>query len=285
MLPSVHTTCMYSWGEDTQPQSACEHKTCIQAIAVRKEGKTYMLVLFIMNSHSQSDAATNAAETELLGDGVLVASTATSSSESSESLSDNDTEASDPHEKSALQPAEQTTTGEDDKTTIRANPSAETAADILIAIKVLQVIETYGIHGDALWQGLAGYVPLLVEQVKASGPIRLMFSGFGFKSPSQEKVLGSLPDLGERLALAHLDGLCSNIAAVYKKGAEMHICSDGLVYNGASISDFLDHDCANFFQICSMFRTKVYGFTETSWNRWLSRATYTTSGSTTSVMC
>jgi pyoverdine/dityrosine biosynthesis protein Dit1 len=41
-----------------------------------------------------------------------------------------------------------------------------------------------------------------------------------------------MPDFGEELALAHLNGLCQNIAEVYAPGADVYISSDGLVYNG-----------------------------------------------------
>ena len=47
-----------------------------------------------------------------------------------------------------------------------------------------------------------------------------------------EKVLGKLPDLGEELALMHLNGLCESIAEIYEHGAEISLASDGLVYNG-----------------------------------------------------
>lgn len=47
-----------------------------------------------------------------------------------------------------------------------------------------------------------------------------------------EKVLGTLPDLGEEIALIHLNGLCESIAEIYEHGAEIVITSDGLVYNG-----------------------------------------------------
>ena len=44
-----------------------------------------------------------------------------------------------------------------------------------------------------------------------------------------EKVLGTLPDLGEEIALMHLNGLCESIAEIYEHGAEIVIASDGLV--------------------------------------------------------
>ena len=73
----------------------------------------------------------------------------------------------------------------------------------------------------------------LAGQVERKEPIRMLLPGFPFKSPNQkDKVLGVLPDLGEELALKHLDGLCEKIKAIYGHGAECHITSDGLVYNG-----------------------------------------------------
>jgi hypothetical protein len=175
-------------------------------------------------------------EVQVLSDEALEASDGATSSESPESYSDNDTEHSSRSEKATGQFAEQNITAEGDNHAVQLSPSAQNEADVLTAIKVLQVVGTYSAHEDTAWHGLAGYIPLVVEQIRAGGPIQLMFSGFGFKSPvAYGKVLGSMPDLGEKLALAHLDGLCSNIAAVYERGAEVHILSDGLVYNGSSV--------------------------------------------------
>lgn len=113
---------------------------------------------------------------------------------------------------------------------------SKSSADILVAIKILEVIETYGTQygrTDTAWAGLAGYIPNVSRQVSSGKPISLLFSGFPFKSSQTSgKVLGDMPDLGEKLALAHLNGLCSNIAAVYRHGAKAHLCLEGLVYNG-----------------------------------------------------
>ncbi|KAH8708502.1 Pyoverdine/dityrosine biosynthesis protein-domain-containing protein [Phaeosphaeriaceae sp. PMI808] len=107
--------------------------------------------------------------------------------------------------------------------------------DTHIATKILQIIESYGIQGgstNAPWCGLVGYMSLVTEQIRASKPIQILFSGFPFKSPHVgDLVLGDLPDLGEKLALGQLNSLALNISEVYAKGAEIHICSEGLVYN------------------------------------------------------
>jgi pyoverdine/dityrosine biosynthesis protein Dit1/alpha-ketoglutarate-dependent taurine dioxygenase len=100
------------------------------------------------------------------------------------------------------------------------------------ALQVLQIIEAYSVNFEQSdsWDGLVGLVPTVTKQVENCEPVRLLLPGFPFKSPNNQ-VLGSLPDLGEKLALGHLNGLCQNIAAVYEYGAEIDICSNGLVYN------------------------------------------------------
>lgn len=102
-------------------------------------------------------------------------------------------------------------------------------------LQVLQIIQTYGVAFErtSRWEGLASFIPKVKKQIEACEPVRLLLPGFPYKSPNaKDKVLGALPDLGEELALAHLNGLCDNIATVYEHGAEVHILSDGLVYNG-----------------------------------------------------
>ncbi|GHF38154.1 paerucumarin biosynthesis protein PvcA [Streptomyces mashuensis] len=61
-------------------------------------------------------------------------------------------------------------------------------------------------------------------------PVVLTLPGFPCKSPNPEKVLGHLPDEGERLSLAFLDGLCARIAETYEPGARIVICSDGHIF-------------------------------------------------------
>jgi pyoverdine/dityrosine biosynthesis protein Dit1 len=103
------------------------------------------------------------------------------------------------------------------------------------ATEILRIIEQYGLNYErtGTWDGFETFLPVVMGQVEFMEPIRLLLPGFPFKSPNtKDKVLGVLPDLGEELALKHLDGLCEKIEAIYKHGAECHITSDGLVYNG-----------------------------------------------------
>lgn len=61
----------------------------------------------------------------------------------------------------------------------------------------------------------------------------MVLPAFPFKSPNNDsKVLGTVPDKGEEIALAHLNGICESIKEVYEPGADITIASDGIVYNG-----------------------------------------------------
>lgn len=66
--------------------------------------------------------------------------------------------------------------------------------------------------------------------VDSGEPIVFTLPGFPCKSPNPAKVLGHLPDAGERLALRFLDRLCARIARIHAPGARMVICSDGHVF-------------------------------------------------------
>jgi pyoverdine/dityrosine biosynthesis protein Dit1 len=107
-----------------------------------------------------------------------------------------------------------------------------------MANTILGIIEQYGLNHERTgsWEGFQTFFPIVSGQVSRGEPIKMLLPGFPFKSPnSRDKVLSNLPDLGEELALKHLNGLCENIRAVYEHGAEIHITSDGLVYNGTLV--------------------------------------------------
>ncbi|WP_338678121.1 isocyanide synthase family protein [Streptomyces sp. SCSIO 30461] len=70
---------------------------------------------------------------------------------------------------------------------------------------------------------IAGYV-------RKNEPIAFTLPGFPCKSPNATKVLGHLPDQGERLSLAFLNSLCADIGEIHPAGARVVICSDGHVF-------------------------------------------------------
>lgn len=66
--------------------------------------------------------------------------------------------------------------------------------------------------------------------VRKDEGICFVIPAFPAKSPNRTKVLGALPDLGERLALSFLQTLCDYIGHFYAPGARIVICSDGHVF-------------------------------------------------------
>ncbi|MEQ1506669.1 MAG: L-tyrosine/L-tryptophan isonitrile synthase family protein [Myxococcota bacterium] len=69
--------------------------------------------------------------------------------------------------------------------------------------------------------------------VAAGQPLELVLPGFPAKSPNPQKVLGPLPDLAERLALANLEALCAELDGLHPPGVRMVLASDGHVFVGA----------------------------------------------------
>lgn len=66
--------------------------------------------------------------------------------------------------------------------------------------------------------------------VQANDTIQLTLPAFPCKSPNSDKVLGTLPDMAERMSLRFLRQLCDEIEKVYVPGARVLICSDGHVF-------------------------------------------------------
>lgn len=73
-----------------------------------------------------------------------------------------------------------------------------------------------------------------VERVTGSDE-KLLFAlpGFPCKSPHLGKVMGPLPDAGERVSLRFLNELCARIASVHRPGVTLVICSDGHIFADA----------------------------------------------------
>lgn len=82
-------------------------------------------------------------------------------------------------------------------------------------------------HGD-FPDAFPAQLQQLAAPVAAGEPLVLTLPGFPCKSPNPAKVLGHLPDEGERLALRFLDALCARIEAVHPPGARVVICSTGM---------------------------------------------------------
>lgn len=108
----------------------------------------------------------------------------------------------------------------------------------ITANRILDILERYRLRqrdgtSDRNAEGRRRFLPIVIKRVEAREPIHMVLPAFPFKSPNNDsKVLGTVPDKGEEIALAHLNGICESIKEVYEPGADITIASDGIVYNG-----------------------------------------------------
>ncbi|RMZ73130.1 transferase family [Pyrenophora seminiperda CCB06] len=80
--------------------------------------------------------------------------------------------------------------------------------------------------------GRERFLSVINRFVQAGERVEACLPAFPFKSANKVyKVLGSLPDKAEELALERLNGMCARIKQVYKPGARVTIISDGITYN------------------------------------------------------
>ncbi|KAL8660011.1 MAG: hypothetical protein Q9202_006837 [Teloschistes flavicans] len=116
----------------------------------------------------------------------------------------------------------------------RKPPMPRTVANI--CEDVLGVLARYRLvhqrDTSKVWGAKAKFLAQVERSVVRGEPVLMSLPAFPFKSPNKKtKVLGTLPDKGEEVALSHLEGLCLAIRDVYEPGANVFIVSDGLMYS------------------------------------------------------
>ncbi|MFF3227238.1 L-tyrosine/L-tryptophan isonitrile synthase family protein [Nocardia suismassiliense] len=77
----------------------------------------------------------------------------------------------------------------------------------------------------------APHLKKVVRFLETNRPVHLVIPAFPAKSRNRRKVLGKVPDMAERLAIAALQDFCDQVSALYAPGAIMTICSDGHVFS------------------------------------------------------
>ncbi|KAM5432753.1 putative NRPS-like protein biosynthetic cluster [Microsporum ferrugineum] len=109
---------------------------------------------------------------------------------------------------------------------------------------ILDIIFEYALNKfddskDRLEAGANNFLDVIDRFVAAGKRVESCLPAFPFKSANKVyKVLGSLPDMAEELALERLNTMCTRIREVYSPGAQVTIISDGITYNDLlSISD------------------------------------------------
>lgn len=75
------------------------------------------------------------------------------------------------------------------------------------------------------------HLPKISYFTSQKKPIHFILPAFPAKSPNPQKVLGTKPDLGEKIALNALEDICKEIKIVYGPGAKITICSDGRIFS------------------------------------------------------
>ncbi|MFJ8621493.1 L-tyrosine/L-tryptophan isonitrile synthase family protein [Kitasatospora sp. NPDC093550] len=103
-----------------------------------------------------------------------------------------------------------------------------------LAARILGLLLPHRRASDPELNARSEHFPLQLSQladfIAADEPIVFTLPGFPCKSPNPAKVLGHLPDEGERLSLTFLDRLCAEIGRHHAPGARILICSDGHVF-------------------------------------------------------
>ncbi|MFD8702100.1 L-tyrosine/L-tryptophan isonitrile synthase family protein [Kitasatospora sp. NPDC059648] len=103
-----------------------------------------------------------------------------------------------------------------------------------LAARILGMLLPHRRAADPEFDARPEHFPLQLAQladfIDAGEPIVFTLPGFPCKSPNPAKVLGHLPDEGERLSLAFLHGLCARIGRIHPPGARILICSDGHIF-------------------------------------------------------
>ncbi|MER5349995.1 isocyanide synthase family protein [Kitasatospora sp. NPDC002551] len=111
-------------------------------------------------------------------------------------------------------------------------PDQQTVARI--SAEILDLLLPHRRASDPEVDATPADFPLQMEQladfITAGDPILFTLPGFPCKSPNLAKVLGHLPDEGERLSLTFLNRLAEEIGKLYEPGAKILICSDGHIF-------------------------------------------------------
>jgi pyoverdine/dityrosine biosynthesis protein Dit1 len=104
-------------------------------------------------------------------------------------------------------------------------------------------------------QCLALHLPKLHYFISQGLPIQMILPAFPAKSPNTQKVLGTLPDLGEEIALTFLQSLCDDIRQVYAPGAQLIICADGRIF--ADLVQVSDADVSAYNDVLKELITRL----------------------------
>lgn len=115
-----------------------------------------------------------------------------------------------------------------------ANKDKEASLSSEKALQVLRFLKSYSPEEEQRDPADRSAFDKTVRDAVDSGkPFHMVLPAFPFKSPNNiDKTLGTLPDLGEEVALARLENITADLERNFSIRASLSIVSDGLVYNG-----------------------------------------------------
>jgi pyoverdine/dityrosine biosynthesis protein Dit1 len=86
----------------------------------------------------------------------------------------------------------------------------------------------------------APHLENVLRSVRDDEPVQFLLPAFPAKSRNPNKVIGVLPDLGERISIEFLQTFCEMVGHIHAPGARILICSDGHVF--ADLLEIPDED-------------------------------------------
>ncbi|MHB9848019.1 L-tyrosine/L-tryptophan isonitrile synthase family protein [Streptomyces krungchingensis] len=113
---------------------------------------------------------------------------------------------------------------------LTTTPDALTVATGTAILNLLLPHHRTAGEGRAVAEAFPHQLRRITGFVREGAPVVFTLPAFPCKSPNPAKVLGHLPDMGERLSLTFLDALCGDIERIHPPGARIVICSDGHVF-------------------------------------------------------
>jgi pyoverdine/dityrosine biosynthesis protein Dit1 len=117
-----------------------------------------------------------------------------------------------------------------------SNSKTSDVSNTILDIIYEHALNKFDDSKERLAAGTANFLSVIERFVLDGKRVEACLPAFPFKSANKVyKVLGSLPDKAEELALQRLNNMCARIKDVYKPGARVTIISDGITYNGTYI--------------------------------------------------
>ncbi|KAJ5517904.1 AMP-dependent synthetase/ligase [Penicillium expansum] len=141
----------------------------------------------------------------------------------------------DPHSPESIQRPISTTVESDDSSFATSMQSASHVKEIsrsILNLFLAYTLNKFNYSEDRPEDYGDSFLSVIGQFVSKGARVEACLPAFPFKSANKVyKVLGSLPDKAEELALERLNTLCKRIQDIYAPGANIVIISDGITYN------------------------------------------------------